>query len=652
MGEQFIDLFTAGAYALVGRMYAALASPGLSWLFYALAAAGILVALIESAVEQRPDFWLRHLAVVGVAAVLTLLPQRIDLGPLTYGAPGRVETYFGTHTGAAPHLTYWIERMGATASVALRALTQRHPSLAVPGVAAQVDALAADPASLNDAQLKANLEIWRRRVVPQVLADRPELEALLREQQLLPTLTNPTPASAPYVGAEAARRAQAVQSLLAQSKVDLSALLAVQAPMLNQIAIDAGATPWIAQADAGASSDVRLSQRHAPAQAASGAGTAYDDALQRGDAVAGELRAQLPQADAAVNVAGIDQLYDLLGRSILYNAGVSIALDPAMRATVGSLCQTTSEANCRSALAPLVEASAKLHVSEADGYNTNSLTTMLRQPVATLLLTITSMLLLALSNLVLSVLPFALGIAKAIAIVISMIGTWLLLWPGRVRIALTWMLCPISFVSLWSVFFNLWSDIEPSLSQLASLVSGAEHGSWSARNAMSIAISLGYMGLPSLALGVVYGESGRALYHASARVETALMTAWHTRGSIAAFGRRWLVNSPLGRRWNQRVYRAMGLGPLHASRAAGTTVRTRSTPRTTPRRSSTGARSAYASPNGRAGEAASSMPGSGEQGELFGSKTPSAKGRRSAASSSLKDDSNPPATARKGKPKT
>jgi len=30
MGEQFIDLFTAGGYALVGRIYTALASSGLA----------------------------------------------------------------------------------------------------------------------------------------------------------------------------------------------------------------------------------------------------------------------------------------------------------------------------------------------------------------------------------------------------------------------------------------------------------------------------------------------------------------------------------------------------------------------------------------------------------------------------------------------
>ena len=651
MGEQFIDLFTAGGYALVGRIYTALASPELAWLFYVLAAAGIVAAMVESAVEQRPDLWMRHLVVVGFAAVLTLLPQRIDLGPLTYGAPGQIERYFATHTGAAPHLTYWIERLGAAASVEMRSLTKRHPSLAIPGVAAQVDALAADPATLNDAQLKANLDIWRRRVVPQLLADHPDLEAAVRQQQLMATLLNPTPAAARFVGAQAAGRAVAMRSLLNQYRIDLPGTLVLQAPMLNQIARDAGATPWIAAADGGASSDVRLSQRRAATQSPPGTGSAYDDALARGDAVGAELRAQLPQADGATKVHSADELYDLLGRSVLYNAGVSIAGDPALRATIGSLCQRTSDADCRSALAPLIEASAKLHVSESDRYNTNSWTTVVRQPIASVLLTITAVLLLALSNLVLSVLPFALGIAKAMAIVISLIGTWLLLWPGRARIALTWMLAPISFVSLWSVFFNIWSDIEPALAQVASLVSSSDHGSWSARDAMWIAISLGYMGLPSLALGVVYGESGRALYHASARIETALMTAWHTRGSIAAFGRRWLVNSPLGRRWNQRLYRAIGLGPLYASRAAGSgTTRTRRLPGSAPRRSAPVAAPGTATAGSPAGATPASPAAADPQGTLFAPGAAGAAPRRRATSPG---GGAPTATAstRKAKPK-
>jgi hypothetical protein len=132
------------------------------------------------------------------------------------------------------------------------------------------------------------------------------------------------------------------------------------------------------------------------------------------------------------------------------------------------------------------------------------------------------------------------------------------------------MVGPIAFVSLWSVLFNIWADIETWLSSIAALVGDAEHGSWSATRIMSIAISLGYLGLPSLALGVIYGESGRALYRASGRLENALMMAWHARHAMVAFGRRWLTASPLARRWNQRAYQAVGLGSLRSSRAAGT----------------------------------------------------------------------------------
>jgi len=248
-----------------------------------------------------------------------------------------------------------------------------------------------------------------------------------------------------------------------------------------------------------------------------------------------------------------------------------LAKDSAARATLGSLCQRSGDSACRSAMAPLIGASEKLRVIEPDPYNSWSWATWLQQPVATTLLTITSLMLSTLSSLVVSVLPFAIGVAKAMAILISVIGTWMLLWPGRARIALSWMVGPISFVSLWSVLFNIWSDIEPGLAQLAVVVGDNGEGSYSARRLMTIAISLGYMGLPSLALGVVYGESGRALYHASARLETALLMAWHTRGTIAAFGRRWIVNSPMVRRWNQRAYRAVGMGPLRpgTSKPAG-----------------------------------------------------------------------------------
>ena len=588
MGEQYIDLFTAGAYALSARLYGAVAQPVFSWLFYVLATAGVLFAIVQGALQQRPELWLRHLLAVCLAAVLTVAPQTVDLSQLTYGAPGQIEAIFGTHSGAAPHLTYWIERLGAAAATALRALTHREPSLAVPGVAAQVGDIAADPATINDPQLKANLEIWRRRLVPQMLRDNPTLAQNIHAAGLDEALLQPTPATPQFVGAAAAGAAQELRALLAAGNIDLATMVQQQSTLLNQIAADAGAQGWNADAStdqatprnpgsgSGAVVTLALVQATAPARAARAATgvPAYDDAVRRAGVVLGELRTQLPAGAATpgVTAASADELYDLLGRSVLYSAGVTLARNDAAQAALGSLCQRSGEAYCRSALAPLMGAAAHLQVPPADRYNTRSWTTWLEQPLATTLLTMTALMLSALSTLVVSVLPFALGVAKSMAILISIIGPWLLLWPGRAHVALSWMVGPIAFVSLWSVLFNLWSDIEPALMQVAWAIGDADYGSYSARRLMSIAIALGYMGLPSLALGIVYGESGRALYHASARLENALLMAWHTRGTVVALTRRWIVNSPMVRRWNQRAYRAIGMGPLRptATRSAAT----------------------------------------------------------------------------------
>jgi hypothetical protein len=582
VGEQFTDLFTAGAYALVARLYQGLGNSTLSWLFYLLATSGMIFAIAQSAMQRRPEQWLFHLFAVGVASILTIVPQSIDLKALTYGAPGKIEDLFGTNVGAAPHLTYWVERAGAISASTLRGLIHQRAVLTVPGVAAQIDSLASNPALLNDAQLKANLQIWRTRVVPRILDAYPDLADQIRSAGLESALLNPAPADAGWVGGAIANRAQGVRDALSSAQIDLQKIIDAMSPLASQIAQDAGARPWVLGPSPG-TAQVQLVQRPAilaPTRSAITA-YAYDDALRQADTRAGEMMAMLPQATAPTVVGGAAQLYDLLGRSVFFVAGASIARDEAARATLGSLCQRSGVDACRLAMAPVVESSCRLQVSESDKYNTVGWTTWLGQPITTVLLTITSLLLDAISSLVISVLPFALGIAKSMAILVSTVGAWLLLWPGRARIALTWMVGPIAFVSLWSVFFNLWADLEPVLMQIASTVGGVEHGTWSAGRAMSIAISLGYLGLPSLALGVIYGQSGRALYHASARMENALLMAWHTRGSILNFGRRWLVNSPLARRWNQRAYRAVGLGALYRRQSSigrsGAPSRTRTT---------------------------------------------------------------------------
>jgi hypothetical protein len=235
-------------------------------------------------------------------------------------------------------------------------------------------------------------------------------------------------------------------------------------------------------------------------------------------------------------------------------------------AALGSHCQRLGEAACRAAQAPLIRTSAALRVPPADRYNMASLTTWVKQPLATVLLTVASLLLGALSSLIVAVLPFLFGVAKAIAILLSSIGLWMMLWPGRLRDALSWMVLPISFVALWGVLFNLWADLEPFLSSVGTIVSHSDYGSFSAGRIMSIAISIGYLGLPAMALSILSGNALRALDHVGARLETAMLMAWRTRRTVISVGRRWLTNSPLARRWNQRVYRAVGLGSLRHTR--------------------------------------------------------------------------------------
>ena len=564
MGEQYIDLFAAGAYALEAKLLQALAQPSMTWIFYFLAATGIVVSIVQSALEGGTQLWLRHLVTTSVASVLILMPHRIELTDLTYAAPGRIETLFGTRSGAAPHLTYIVERFGASISSSLRNLMHSQPTLAVPAIASQVENLVSDPATLNDAQLRANLQAWRDAIVPRLLAEHLDLAASLREANLVPALLNPAPADENWVSPETAHRAATVRALLSASGFDLTATAADESALLRQITDAAGADPWIA----GTSSvRIRMIMELPPTIDPPPTGSpAYYDAVSRGGALAQAMIEELPQANEVTEVTRIEQLHDLLGRSIMYAAAVSYLREDSRLATLGSHCQRLGAGACRAAQASLIRTSAALRVPATDRYNTATFTTWLKQPLATVLLAVASLLLGALASLVVAVLPFLLGVAKAIAILMSSVGLWMMLWPGRLRDAISWMVLPVAFVALWSLLFNLWADVEALLSTIASIVSDSDYGSFSAGRIMSIAISAGYLALPAVALSILSGNALRALNHAGMRLETALLMAWHTRRTAISFGRRWLTNSPLARRWNQRVYRAVGLGTLRSSR--------------------------------------------------------------------------------------
>jgi hypothetical protein len=579
LGEQYIDLFAAGAYALEARFLQALAQPSMAWIFYVLAAAGMVVSIVQSALEGATLLWVRHLATVAVASVLILVPHRIELADLTYASPGTIESLFGTRTGAAPHLTYLVERFGASVATRVRNMMHSQPVLAVPSVAAQVEDLASDPAMLNDGQLKANLQIWREDIAPLLMARNPDLRRSIIDANLMSALLNPAPSDEGWVGVDTSHRAASVKALLASSGFDLPGAVMDASALLTTITDAARADPWAAR-----SGTVRIRAASDPPPAvdppASGS-PAYYDAVLRGSALAQAMMAQLPESNVFTDVTRIDQLYDLLGRSVLYVAGSNYLREDSRLAILGSHCQRLGPAACRAAQAPLIRTSASLRVPASDRYNTANFTTWLKQPLATVLLAVASLLLAALASLIVAVLPFLLGVAKAIAILTSSIGLWMMLWPGRLRDAISWMVLPVAFVALWSLLFNLWADVETFLSAIGSIVGHSEYGSFSAGRIMSIAISIGYLGLPAMALSILSGNALRALNHAGARLETALMMAWRTRRAAVSFGRRWLTNSPLARRWNQRIYRAVGLGTLRSTRPPTPRARRSSTPSAT-----------------------------------------------------------------------
>jgi hypothetical protein len=587
VGEQYVDLFAAGAYALEAKLLGAFAQPSMAWVFYVLAAAGIITSILQSTLEGTNQLWLRHLATVALASVLILMPHRIDLSDLTYAAPGTVEKLFDTRIGAAPHITYFLERFGSIVTNRVHDLMHNKPVLSVPSIASQTYELASDPATLNDPQLKANLQAWRECIVPRLLSQNPQLAAMLRKKGLVSTLLNPAPSDATWVGSEIAGRAEAVRGLLASSGFDFVAAVADESTFLSKIMAGAGAEPWVVGAD---SVRISLTPEQPPTVDPPTDGSpAYYDAIAQGTALAQLMTNQLPLADLPVDLTRIEQLYDMLGRSILYTAGVKYMRDDSRLAIVGNHCQRMGQAACRRSQAQLLRASTALRAPASDQYNAASLTTWLKQPIATVLLAVAALLLSALSSLVVAVLPFLLGTAKAIAILMSTIGLWMMLWPGRLRDAISWMVLPVAFVALWGLLFNLWSDLESFLSAIGSIVGHSDYGSFSAGRIMSVAISVGYLGLPAVALSILSGNALRALNHAGARLETALLIAWRTRRTFVSAGRRWLTNSPMARRWNQRAYRAVGLGSLRASRPP------------TPRAQRSGAQAAPAVPAATAG---------------------------------------------------
>jgi len=250
VGEQYLDLFCAGAYALCSKLMLGLSAVSMNWLFFVLATVGIIYSIYQSLLGIGQHFWIRHLVCVAIASLMVSVPIAIPLNQLDYAAPGKIEALMNTSIGGAPILTWVTDQFFRSLNRSVRIiLSGGVPTVGIPGIVAQSDELMANPRILNDVQLRANLIAWKSYVLPRLLQQDPRLMNAITLNHWQTLAQNPKSSDVRF-NADAQNVQNFVQMLNAISLDIVEAQQTTQV-MINTSARRLGATPITADPDTG-----------------------------------------------------------------------------------------------------------------------------------------------------------------------------------------------------------------------------------------------------------------------------------------------------------------------------------------------------------------------------------------------------------------
>lgn len=480
--------------------------------------------------DDKPALVAGHMLAVVAATILFYGMKVVDLSVSVGNKLGGA----AVTDGAAPLPTYWVDEIGQMFSNVIKKVITADPSgatLLVPMISQTVRNAAADPSNLADKQAAANLSAWRLIASAAMNADS-TFAAKIRAQNLTDALMNPVVPDVGYVSSKDVAAGTAVKSALASLVADASLpqLVCMNIAALSKVTNEYGAANWVPSS---------------PDCATGGGGTVSvpivsavtRDGIARASATAGPF----PSADisakatlgantvrdlisinsvrtGATEFASADQLYDSIGAGTLVSVAVQAAQDDGFKVLLGEQCQQKSAATCKRSFAPAYASTAQA-VSAQDetvsGPKLGFWATLrgdIYRVLGALLGWLVGSVMNVFANLVAGITPFGLAMARTIAVLLSLLGVFVMLLPGRAKQGIVLLIGPITFANLWGLFFILWWWISERLLQWGDGLwdNPAQFGDGvGAMAVIKFVVASGYALLPMIAWRVVFDQVER-----------------------------------------------------------------------------------------------------------------------------------------------
>ncbi len=516
---------TLGAIAAFGYAMARALLVGLQAypeLVLVLASISLGWALVRpSTHDDNPYGFAGQALAVAVFMVLFYGARPVDLSSV-------VGTRLGSsavNDGAAPWPTWFADEIGQTVNDSVRKLIAGDTTYLVPMLSSAVREAATDLGTLADKQAAANLSAWRLVAAAALSADS-TLAGKIKADNLMDRLMNPVSLDPQYASTPSVVQMNQVVALLGSTapSASLHQLVCVNAAALNKITNDYGATNWVNSdptcnpAVPGAINVDILGPTTLSAVAQAQGAPSFGDPnmaskAAKGAAAIGALIASHAGQTGQTTFSNLGELYRSIGAGSLVSAAVQAAQDGGFKVLLGEQCQQKGDAICANTFA-----SAYRELSQAVDATDQQvkgkelswwerLKSGVWKIVAGSIGAVVGFLMNLFAKLVAALSPFCIALARSIAVILSVLGLFLLLLPNRARDAVTMMLGPITFANLWGLLFVVWwkvgelfNDWGFKLFQDAETFSG---DGISAAATIQFAVAVGYVSLPAIAWGIV-----------------------------------------------------------------------------------------------------------------------------------------------------
>lgn len=492
MASRLMPELTAAGYAVTKQIMDGLANQGGEIFLQTLALIYLAWKTVDVVINTKPITDLAKAVAITFAAFMLFYAKPT----VSYTAIMGSQTATTQEAGTAPWPTYIVDQIG-TGFVQIIQKVVANGQPVMPGAVQAVQQTAYDSAAAADPNILANNFVWRTQVLPALIKNNPALATKLQQDGLTALAYNPT---TNLTGYQNQTNINTVNQVVADLNSTVSPAQFAYTLCSLQPYLVSGAHSF------GADSAITLKS-----------GSCTGNGSARFVANVYSTRTQLYAGSATtsmmpptVPISSPGDYYQSMGNAEVMVYRAHMQSDPELAKELDAACAETGKDTCGQLLNNVNSAVSQRTASDNDASNT--VPSELAGGISGIILKIFAVVAYVVTAFIMAVMPAVISIAKMFALILSVVGIFVMLIPGREVIGLEWMIAPITWVNVWNVLYLLFWKVSTNIDKVGALIdaSGLDQRIHALNTTALISIveAAGYIELPVIAWHIVFRSAG------------------------------------------------------------------------------------------------------------------------------------------------